>query len=101
MRNRVGRGFRLYAASRQLAIMKSVRKEAAMKHKHMLPCLLGLVVAVVVLFAFGATGAGVGTAALLLVCPVMMFGMMYFMHGGHDGHDHDDNNRRDRETAVH
>lgn len=72
-----------------------------MKHKHMLPCLLGLIVAVVVVFAFGATDAGLGTAALLLLCPVMMFAMMYFMHREHDGHDHDDTTRRDRETAAH
>ena len=78
-----------------------------MKRRHMLPCLLGIAVAVVVLLAFGFNGFGVGTAAILLICPLMMFGMMLFMMRGthvgevHDVHDRNDTNDRDQQTAAH
>jgi hypothetical protein len=75
-----------------------------MKRIHMLPCLIGIAVAVVVLLAFGFSGFGVGTAAILLVCPLMMFGMMFFMmRGTHTGHvhDHHHTDNRDPRTAAH
>jgi hypothetical protein len=75
-----------------------------MKRIHMLPCLLGLAVAVVVLLAFGFDGFGLGTAAILLVCPLMMFGMMFFMMRDTQSgnvHYHDDADDRDQRTAAH
>jgi hypothetical protein len=78
--------------------MMTEAKEAAMKRVHLLPCPLAIGVALVVLVAFGFDGAGVATAALLLVCPLMMFGMMFFMRGGHE-HGHD-TEHRDRDSVA-
>ena len=75
-----------------------------MKRQQMLPCLLGIALAVVVLLAFGFNGFGVGTAAILLVCPLMMFGMMFFMmRSTHVGnvHERNDTDDRDQQTAAH
>jgi hypothetical protein len=74
-----------------------------MKRIHMLSCLMGIGVAVVVLVASGFDGVGLGTAAVFLMCPLMMFGMMFFMmRGEHGGHrdEHTARHERDHQTAT-
>ena len=49
--------------------------------------MIALVAVAAILLFFGpALNVGIGFGLLLLICPVMMFGMMATM--GHDKHDH-------------
>ena len=102
---RIGRGFRLYAEVSSRTIMNTGTKQGSSHEAH--ACALmsaryrrrrGRV------SRFGFDGFGLGTAAILLVCPLMMFGTMFFMmrgtHGVND-HEHKDTNDRDRQTAAH
>jgi hypothetical protein len=63
-----------------------------MKRSHLIPCLVAVVVAAAVLVAFGS--GGLGFAAILLVCPLMMLGMMAMMMGNRGTQD--DRERHDR-----
>ncbi len=65
-----------------------------MKHKHMVPCVIGLVAAAAVLVGFGGDGARF--ALILLVCPVMMFLMMRMMMSGKNDADVDEPRTRER-----
>lgn len=44
------------------------------------------VLALVLVFAGPSLGIGAGFGLLLLICPLMMLGMMFFMGNNHDKH---------------
>lgn len=74
-----------------------------MKSHLMWPCLTGIALAVALVWTAGPSSGTVGTAMLVLACPVMMFVMMRFMGKSHgddeqprvDAHDSPTNERRD------
>jgi hypothetical protein len=64
-----------------------------MKRQHLVPCVAVLLVAAAVLLLLGVNAGTVGFAAIALLCPVMMVGMMAMMGGGMMGHGRDDRDR--------
>jgi uncharacterized membrane protein YjfL (UPF0719 family) len=50
-----------------------------MKNLHYGHCLIGVALAAILLVALGVSASTLGFAAIALVCPLMMFGMMRMM----------------------
>lgn len=56
-----------------------------MKTHNILMAILA-VLAIVLIFAGPSLNVGAGFGLLLLICPLMMLGMMFFMGNNHDKH---------------
>ena len=57
-----------------------------MSRKHLVPCLVAVVVGAALLVAFGAEPGTLLYGAAALACPLMMIFMMWGMHGMHGRH---------------
>lgn len=71
-----------------------------MNHKlHLGHCLIPIAIAAIAFVALGANGASIGIAAIAILCPLMMGGMMWMMvrnggeHSEHPEASHDESAR--------